>query len=204
MRPTMILQAALIAAMAVPAFAQTQPSAPPTRVRGTIEQMNDHTLTVKSRDGAPVTVTLAPDFTVRAVVAEKLADIKPGDRIGITSVKAPNGAREAIEVHIFPADLRNVRMGEFPWDLGTDSLMTNGPVAEVTAVPEGRTVKLKVNGQEREITIPTATPIVTFAPGTAALLKPGAAVFVIARKGPDGKLIAPSVTAEEGGVKPPM
>lgn len=205
MRPATILTGALFAALAVPAFAQVQPSAPPVRVRGTVEKIADHVLTVKSRDGAPVTVTLAPDFKVRAVVAETLADIKPGDKVGITSVKTPDGARQAIEVHIFSADLsNNVRTLEIPWDLGAGSLMSNGPVAQVTAAPQGRTVKLNLNGTEREITVPSGTPIVTYAPGTVALLKPGASVFVIARKGADGNLMASSVTAEQNGVKPPM
>jgi hypothetical protein len=204
MYTTALLRFVLVGALALPAFAEAQQATPPVRVRGTVEKITDHVLTVKSRDGAPVTVTLAPDFKVRAVVAETLADIKPGDKVGITSVKAPDGARQAIEVHIFPADLSNVRTLEIPWDLGAGSLMSNGPVAQVTAAPQGRTVKLNLNGTEREITVPSGTPIVTYAPGTAALLKPGAAVFVLARKGPDSNLTASSVTAEANGVKPPM
>jgi hypothetical protein len=35
-------------------------------------------------------------------------------------------------------------------------------------------------------------------------LKPGAAVYVIATKNPDGGLTAARVTAEKDGVKPPM
>ena len=37
-----------------------------------------------------------------------------------------------------------------------------------------------------------------------SLLKPGAAVFMVAQKQPDGKLTAARVTAEKDGVKPPM
>jgi hypothetical protein len=204
MRRTTIFSLVLFAVLGLPVFAYAQPAAAPARIRGTVENIQGHTLTVKSRDGEPVTVTLAPNFTVRAVIAEKLSDIKPGERVGITSVKAPDGGRQAVEVHIFPADLANVRMGEFPWDLGADSRMTNAPVAAVTVVPQGRTLTLSLNGQERQITVPPGTPIVTYAPATAALLKPGAAVFVIARKGPDGILTGLSVTAEQNGVKPPM
>ena len=204
MRSTAFLQIVVVAALALPAFAQAQQSAPPVRVRGTIEKFDDHTLTVKSRTGEPVTVILAPDFKVRAVVAEQLTDIKPGDKVGITSVKAPDGARQAIEIHILPADLPNLRVGESAWDLGGDSLMSNGPVAQVATAPEGRMIKLALNGKEREITVPNGTPIVAYAPGSAALLKPGAAVFVFARKGPDGNLTASGVTAEKDGVKPPM
>lgn len=204
MHRTSVFALVVIATLVVPAFAQAPPAATPTRIRGTIEKFDDHSLTIKARGGATETVTLAPDFVVRAVVAKTLADIKPGDKVGITSVEGPDHVRNAVEIHIFPASLRNVRMGESPWDLGAGSLMTNAPVAEVASATQSRVIKVTSNGKEHEITVPPGTPIVTFAPGELDLLKPGAAVFVIARKAPDGHLTAASVTAEENGVKPPM
>jgi len=48
------------------------------------------------------------------------------------------------------------------------------------------------------------TPIVTYVPGDASLLKPGAAIFCIAQKKADGSLTAARITAEKDGVKPPM
>ncbi len=200
MRSTSFFAVIMIAALTASAFAQ----APPTRIRGTVEKFDDHNLTVKSRDGHSVAVALAPDFTVRAVVARTLADIKPGDKVGITSVKGADGVRKAVEVHIFPASMTTVRLAESPWDLGPDSLMTNATVAQVSSAPQGRTVKVTLNGKESEITVPPDTPIVTYGPGDPSLLTPGAAVFVIARKQPDGGLTAAGVTAEKNGVKPPM
>jgi hypothetical protein len=204
MRPTAIIALILIAGFAPPSFAQAPDSAPPTRIRGTIEKFADHTLTVKARDGDLTTVSLAPDFTVRAVVAKTLDDIKPGDKVGITSVKSPDGTRQAIEIHIFPASMTTVRLFEAPWDRGTGSLMTNAQVAEVTSAPQGGKINITLNAKSTEISVPPGTPIVTYAPGDPALLKPGAAVFVIARKQPDGSLAAAGVTAEKDGVKPPM
>jgi hypothetical protein len=210
MRRTSFLAAVVIAFVALPAFAQAPPTAapppatPPMRIRGTVEKFDDHKLTVKSRDGGSAAVTLAPDFTVRAVVAKTLADIKPGDKVGITSVKGSDGARQAIEIHIFPASMTTVRMMELPWDLGPGSLMTNAPVVQVSSAPQGRMIKVALNGKESEINVPLETPIVTYAPGDATLLKPGAAVFVIARKQSDGSVTATGVTAEKDGVKPPM
>lgn len=204
MRSTSIFAAILLTAVTAPAIAQAPPAAPPSRIRGTVEKFDNHMLTIKSRDGSPVTVALAPDFTVRAVVAKTLADIKPGDKVGITSVPGSDGARQAIEVHIFPASMRTVRLLELPWDLGPGSLMTNATVAEVSAAPQGRMIKVILKGKESEIAVPPGTPIVTYGPGDAALLTPGAAVFVIARRQPDGGLAAASVTAEKNGVKPPM
>jgi hypothetical protein len=204
MRATSLYAFILIAAVTAPAFAQAPPAVPLIRVRGTVEKFDDHTLTVKSRDGSAVTVALAPDFSVRAVVAKSLADIKPGDKVGITSVKGSDDIRRAIEVHIFPASMTTVRLRELPWDLRPHSLMTNATVAEVTGPAQGRVIKVTLNGKESEITVPSGTPIVTYGPGDADLLKPGAAVFVIARKQADGSLTAATVTAEKNGVKPPM
>ena len=204
MRRTPLFAIVMITALTASAVAQAPPSALPTRVRGTVEKFDDHMLTVKSRDGKSEKVTLAPDYTVRTVVAKTLADIKPGDKVGITSIKRPDGVRRAIEIHIFPASMTSVRMGESPWDLGAGSLMTNAPVVQVSAAPQSQMIKVTLNGKESEITVPPETPIVAFAPGETSLVKPGAVVFVIARKQPDGSLAATSVTAEKNGVKPPM
>jgi hypothetical protein len=203
MRPASLFAFIVIAALAIPAFAQAPPAAPPTFVRGTFVTLEGHTLTVKSRDGNSVTVILAPNFTVRGVVAEQLSDIKPGEKVGITSVGAPNGGRQAIEISVFPASI-NVRPSEFPSTLVPGSLMTNAIVAQVISAPQGRSIKVTLNGQERDITVPPETPIVTYVPGTPALLKPGTAVVVVARKQPDGSLGAAGITAEKDGVKPPM
>lgn len=204
MRPIALPAFVLLAGLTIVAFAQAPPSAPPTFVRGAVVTFDGHTLTVKSRDGGPVTVALAPNFTVRGVVTEKLNDIKPGDKVGITSVGGANSSRQALEIHIFSPKMTNVAVRELPWDLRPGSLMTNAIVAQVIAAPEGRSIKVTLNGKEREITVPPDTPIVAYAPGDPSLLKPGAAVFVIARKGPDGSLTSASVTAEKDGVKPPM
>lgn len=200
---TALSRLSLVLALTFPALATAQ-QAPPMRIRGAVEKLEARILTIKSSDGALVTVHLAPDFKVRTVVAQTLADIKPGEKVGITSIRAPDGVRRAIEIHIFPPDLRNVRTGEFPWDRGSDSLMTNAQVAEVDAAPQGGKIKISLNGKDSEIAVASDTPIVTYAPGDPALLKPGAAVFVIARKETNGDLSAATVTAEKNGVKPPM
>jgi hypothetical protein len=204
MRPIALPAFVLLAGLTIVAFAQAPPSASPTFVRGAVVTFDGHMLTVKSRDGGSVVVALAPNFTVRGVVTEKLNDIKPGDKVGITSVSGANSSRQALEIHIFSPKMTNVAVRELPWDLRPGSLMTNAIVAQVVTSPEGRSIKVTLNGKEREITVPPDTPIVAYAPGDPSLLKPGAAVFVIARKGPDGGLTSASVTAEKDGAKPPM
>ena len=201
MRSRSFLAAVFIAALALPAIAQN----PPARIRGTVEKLDGQTLMVKSRDGQSLSIALAPNFTVRAVVAKTVADIKPGDFVASTSVKGADGKLRAIEVHILPESLRGVvREGQSPWDLVPDSLMTNATAAQITSAPEGQVIKVTYEGGEAEVIIPPGIPIVGYVPGDSSLLKPGAAVFITAQKKPDGTLTASSVTAEKDGVKPPL
>jgi len=204
MRKTSFFAVILFAALAAPAFAHNPPAGPPKAIRGTVERLNDHTLAVKSRDGDTVTVTLAPNFTVRTVVPIVLADIKPGDKVGITSIKGSEKARQAVEIHVLPSSLRNFRLSEYSWDLVPGSLMTNAEVALVSSPPQGGTIKVTFDGKEEEFAVPSGIPVVTYRKGDPALLQPGTTVFVFARKGPGGSLTAASVTAEANGVKPPM
>jgi hypothetical protein len=187
--------------LALPVLAQS----PLTRIRGTVDKLDANTLTVKSRDGQTLTVALAPNFTVSGVVAKSLADIKPGDFVASTSVRGPDGKLKAIEVHILPDNLRGVvAEAQLPWDLVPDSIMTNAILAQITEAPGGHVMKVTFKGEEAEVTIPPGIPIVGYAPGDAGLLKPGAAVFIVAQRQADGTLTAARVTAEKDGVKPPL
>lgn len=190
-----------------PVFSQAwaqAPAGPPARIRGTVESLKGNVLAVKSRDGKTVNVALAPNYTVRAVVKKSLADIKTGDYVASTSMKGTDGKLHAVEVHIFPEAMRGTAEGQFPWDLMPNSLMTNATVTGVAKAAKGDALTVSYKGQTSEILVGPDVPVVGYAPGDASLLKPGAAVFIIAFKKPDGSLTAPAVTAEKNGVKPPM
>jgi len=204
MTTKLLLAGALIALLALPAAAQNPPEGTPTRIRGTVEKLDGQTLTVKSREGPQLTIVLAPNFTVSAVVKKSLGDIKAGDFVGAASTKGTDGKLHALEVLIFPEAMRGTGEGERPWDLTPDSLMTNATVSGITSAPQGQALKVTYKGGESEIIVAPNTPIVTFAPGDASLLKPGAAIITAATKKPDGTLSASRVTAEKDGVRPPM
>jgi hypothetical protein len=200
------LAAALIALTVGPALAQTPPpEGTPTRIRGMVDKLDGQTLVVKSREGALVTIALAPNFTVSGVVKKSVADIKSGDFIASTSVKGADGKLNAIEVHFLPEALRGViAEAQFPSDLVPDGIMTNATVTGIATAPQGPVLKISYKGNETEVVVPPAAPVVAYLPGDASLLKPGAAVYVIALKKPDGSLTSARVTAEKDGVKPPM
>jgi hypothetical protein len=199
-----LLAVALIAT-ALPALAQTAPpDGVPTRIRGTVEKLDGQTLMVKSREGQDVPIALAPNFVVVGVAKRSLSDIKAGDYVASTSVKGTDGKLHAVEVHIFMESQRGTGEGQIPWDLVPDSLMTNATVSGITAAPQGQVLKVTYKGSESDVIVSPDTPVVSYVPADPGLLKPGAAVFMVALKKPDGSLSAARVTAEKDGVKPPM
>ena len=193
----------LVLMVASTALAQA-PQSPPTRIRGTVDSLDGQTLVVQSREGPKVTVTLAPNFVVRSVVPKTLADVKTGDYVASTPVRDREGKLRAVEVHIFPEAMRGQSEGQSAWDLVPDSIMTNATVTGLAAAPQGGIMKVSFKGGEAEVIVPPDVPVVAYGAGDASLLKKGAAVFIVARPGPDGALAAAAVTAEKDGVKPPM
>jgi len=200
-RPALWLAIALLVATA-PALAQAPQAS--NRIRGTVESLAGNLLTVKTRNGQAVQITLLPSYVVRGMAKKSLADIKPGDYVASTSVREGDGKPHAVEVHIFPEAMRGTAEGQFPWDLLPDSLMTNATVTGVATAAQGNVLTVSYKGQSSDIIVGPNVPVVTYAPGDPSLLKPGAAVFIIAIRRPDGSLAAPAVTAEKDGVKPPM
>ena len=199
MRTLVASIAALVLLLAGSAFAQ-QPTS--LRVRGTIDKLEGNSLTVTAREGDKRVIELAPNLTVAAVLKRSLADVKPGDVVGMTSVQGPDGKPHAVEMHIFPKDRPPSNVGQFGWDLLPNSLMTNAPVTRIESVTGGSLVRVTYQGGSAEIVVGPEVPIVTYGPGDRSLLKPGAAVTIQAVKKPDGSLTADRITAEKDGVKP--
>ena len=196
--------AALIALAVGPALAQTPPAGTPTRIRGTVDKLDGQNLMVKSRDGQTLTIELAANVAVITLVKKSIADIKAGDYVASTGVKGTDGKIHAIEVRIFPEAARGTGEGQYPWDLMPDSVMTNATVGKVDQAPQGPVLHVTFKGTESEYTVGPDVPVLANGPGDISLLKPGAAVFVIALKHEDGKLTSARLYAEKDGVKPPM
>ena len=174
----------LAAIVAAPmAWAQ---DAPPVRVRGTIERVEGPIHVIKARDGAELKLTVADKPSIAALVKASLADIKQGSFVGVTSMPQPDGSLSALEVHIFPEAMRGTGEGHYPWDLRPQSTMTNANVEQVGATIDGRMLTLKYKDGEKKIFVPADTPIVIYEVGDRTDLKPGAKVFIVAVKQPDG------------------
>jgi len=177
------------------------------RVRGTVEQIDGTVMTVKSREGDTLKIKLADEGKVVALVKASLADIKPNSFVGSTAMPQPDGTWKAVEVHIFPEEMRGTGEGDRPYDYRPQSTMTNGTVnglAKTTtsgtvANEEGTTLTLNY-----KIDVTAQTVIVSYVPGTREELKPGASIYVpAATRQADGTLLTVRVNVGRG-VAPPM
>lgn len=174
------------------------------QVRGTIVSLMGDRLNVQSREGKPVTVELKKGWMVSGIANAKSGDIKKGDYVGIASLPGNGGRDGALEVLIFPAQLRGANEGNFSWDLKPGSSMTNATVANTVKSVNNSVVTVSYHGHEKKINIAQGTPVVTLAPATQADIKPGATVFVPAEKGERDALVANTFIVGINGVVPPM
>lgn len=206
MRRLSLAVGALVALLALPAVAQMAEGTL-TNIRGKVAKVEGKTLTVKSREGKDVAVTMADNFTVLGVKKISLSDVKQGDFVGIAARPGKDGKLHAQEVLLFPEAARGTGEGHYAWDLkGKNDSMTNATVAQVASVSKGdiTTLTLKHKDGQNDIVVGPRTPVVTFAPDSMSLLKPGAAIFIRAPKKPDGTIVAGRAIVEKDGVKPPM
>ena len=184
----------------------------PLRIRGTIDQVDGGMMIVKSREGDTLRVKLADDGKVVALVKASLADIKPNSFVGSTAMPQPDGSWKAVEVHIFPEEMRGTGEGDRPYDYKPQSTMTNGTVNSVgkramtgtVASEEGTTVTLNYKEGTKKIDVTPETVIVTYLPGSRDELKAGARIYVpAATRQADGSLMTARVNVGRG-VAPPM
>ena len=193
--------AVLLASAAV--FAQDKPM----RVRGTVEQIDGAMMTVKSREGDTLKVKLADEVKVVALVKASLADIKPNSFVGSTAMPQPDGTWKAVEVHIFPEEMRGTGEGDRPYDYKPQSTMTNGTVNSLgkstttgtVANEEGTTLTLNYKDGSKKIDVTPQTVIVSYMPGTREELKPGASIYIpAATRQADGSLLTARVNVGRG------
>ncbi|HEX2941092.1 MAG TPA: DUF5666 domain-containing protein [Rhodopila sp.] len=190
--------AGLTALDAIPALAQAL-----SRVRGSIESVGPDSLKVRTRAGDTVTLKLAEDLKITEIAPIDVSAIKPGAFIGTAAVTQPDGTLKAREVQVFPESMRGLGEGHRPWDLGANSTMTNGTVGDLK-VSNGRHLTLTYKGGEQKVFVPPGVPVITYEPGSRALLKPGAHVIIFANHAADNSLTATRIGVGKDGLVPPM
>jgi len=189
----------LVAVTSSLAFAQT-----PVRVRGTVEKLDGNVLTVKTRSGQTVNIRMADNFGVIGIAKASVNDITTNKYIGTTTIGERNGALVAEEIHIFTEQMRGTAEGHYDWDLRPDSKMTNANVASITSMGKDRVMTVQYKGGEKKILVPETAVVVAFTPSDKSEIKPGAQIFCVAQKPPDGSLTAARVNVGLKGQIPPM
>lgn len=209
-------------------FALAAPDSKPgsLHVRGTVKALQGGVLTVQTAKG-PVRVQFSAKTPVLTVVPADRSKIKDGSFLGIASVPGPYGTQVAREVLVFPEAARGSGEGSYPWDLpGTGgksprSKMTNGTARIATKGGGSRmtngTVRSSGGGTtltlefkqgtgmgSQKIRLTPDIPVVTFVPGQAAQLKPGAHVVVFAHSAAGGATVADRALVGKGSLVPPM
>ena len=201
------------AAMALSGGAAFAQDASPQIIRGTIDAATPARLSLTTRDGSKLTITLAQNVTVTDIIRSSLAAVKSGSYIGTAAIKQPDGQYRAIELQVFPESMRGIGKGTRPWNLTKTSTMTNGTVGAMTqtngtvgTVSGGGDVTLSVNdGTGRKtILVPSTVPVVTYQPGNARELAPGGHVLLFATKTASGALTTSRVNIGKDGLTPPM
>src|SRR5215468_5554412 len=159
MRTSIVTIAALGAALTVSAaFAQQQ--AQTQRVNGTIERLDGNTIYGKGFDGGAITLRLADNVAITAVLKATFSDIKPGDYVGTGGVAQADGSQKAVELRIFPRPQADGGHYYEGWYGAPNGTMTNGfvqPVVTVGATPAGGgdpSIVVKYPQGEKRIVIP--------------------------------------------------
>ncbi|GJE18356.1 hypothetical protein [Methylobacterium marchantiae] len=174
-----------------------------TRYRGTIEKVDGTAVTIKPRTGEALTVTMEPDVKVLSATSGKLTDIKPDSYIGTAAIPQPDGSQKALQVTVFASSLRGTADGHYPWDLGSNSTMTNGAIGTISGT-EGRTLLVKYQGGEKKVNVPEDVPVTLVDPGDKSVVVDGAKVVAFTKKGADGKPTAVILIVGRNGTVPSM
>jgi hypothetical protein len=201
----MALAWAILAMSSAAAFAQP--------VRGTIEAVDGGMLTLTSAEGSRTMLKLTENAMVVAVVRASMADIKDGTFLGSAAIPQPDGSQKALEIHIFPEQMRGTGEGHRPYapvpngtmtNGTTSATMTNGATAgAMVAGATGSTIVVKYKDGEQKILVPPDVPILRYEIGSKTDLVVGARFTVtMPLKGPDGMLSASRINVGRDGVVP--
>ena len=138
------------------------------------------TLVLKTKTGE-VKVNLADQGTVLAVEKIKMEDIKAGEFMGVGAMPQADGTQRAVRINIFDESRRGNNEGFRPgWGPDSKGTMTNATVDSTVDSVDGRVLVMKYKDGEKLIIVPPEAIIQRNLPGSAADLKPGAAVTISA------------------------
>jgi hypothetical protein len=180
------------------AYAQTA-----QRVRGTITAAKGDDITVKAMNGRTVDVLVTDKTNIVFGQRMAITDIKPGDFLGVTSVRRKDGTLTAYDIRRF---IKPSNPGHRPFDGSTDQTMTNANVSATVQGTSGRELTLNYEGGSQKVNVADTAAIVSLAPGQRSQLTPGSYVSLLAEPAGSGKLEARSIEVrnDKDTPKPPQ
>ena len=192
----------VVASQAGTLWAHSTDPAAGTRVRATVVRVAGDSVELTARGGKATMARLTGDTVFYAVTQGTIADVKPDSFVGSAAIPQPDGTLKALEVTVFHPGLQSGE-GNYPWDLGRNSQMTNGTVGSVVGTRDSTIIVRYPNGEKR-IVVPADVPVVQLAVGDRGLLVPGAHVVLFGTRAADGTQIVQRALVGRNGVVPPM
>lgn len=171
---------------------------PNVNIRGTIAAFDGTTLTIAAREGRVMKVSLPDGVNVAATRAITLANLAPGTKLGVTTVKRGEQLI-AIDVRPIPAQAPS---GLSAHDLQPESTMTNAVLEGTMQGSSGSELTLNYGSGTAKVLVPPGTPMSQAIPGARSDLKAGETVFVVARRDGEDSFTAVRVQVSKDGVKP--
>lgn len=171
-------------------------------MRGTVDGLDNQTLSFTTRNGAHQSIALTDKTGIRLVSKAAIDSIKADSFIGSAATPQADGTLKALEVTVFEPSLKGSGEGHYGWENadGTTGTMTNGTVGKL-AQANGRTLTVNYKGGEKQVVVPEDVPIAYIEAGKTEQLVKGAKIVVF--PGDDGKT-ARGVAVGKDGFQPPM
>jgi hypothetical protein len=141
----------------------------PARVRGTITGFDGSTLTIDGKEK----VMLGEKTEIVFTQPIRLSEIKPGDFLGVTSVRQADGKLIAYDVRRFQ---KPSNPGHRPFDGRDDQTMTNASVDAAVSAANGRELTMAYPGGAQKIVVPENAAVSQLVAGSKGQLVRGAPV----------------------------
>jgi hypothetical protein len=151
----------------------------PQRVRGTVVSIGGDSLIVHPVSGSDINVVIGPQTKYATVVKSSLSNIKDGSYIG-TATKSTGDRLDALEVVIFPPEMRGAGEGHYPWDKIPDTTLKGGSGTTASSMTNGNVQAMATSSGARQVNSAMTNGNVEAASG-----KDGAKVITVSYK--DGK-----------------
>jgi hypothetical protein len=180
----------------------------PLHLKGEIDDVAGQSFDMTAIDGSKDAVAMTATTRITSLKPAQLSDITQGMFVGTAAMPQADGTLKALEIHIFPENLRGTGEGYRPFPQVAHSTMTNATVTNIVATQTsssdgGKTLTLTYKDGHQTVVVPAGIPIVLIGPGEASMLQPHAKISVTATKDASGKLTASRILVGLG-VTPPI